>query len=95
MAIDLVGKDARFYFSNHGWEETLLLAQDYGWIPIDAPDDHWERFYFSNDGYVISARDAEALASSLRQALPHLPLQEHRHLQDFIDYCRKGEFRIE
>jgi len=95
MAIDLVQNSDRFYFSNHHWEETLLLAHAHGWVPLDAPSEAWERCYFSNDGHTISDRDAEALAAALMRALRSVPDSEKAHLQKFIAFCRKGGFRIE
>ncbi|MFN3386456.1 MAG: hypothetical protein ACK42Y_07685 [Candidatus Thermochlorobacter sp.] len=95
MAIDLVQNCERFYFSNHHWEETLLLAKEHGWLPLDAPALEWERCYFSNDGYTISDRDARTLADALTLALRSVPHSEKIHLQKFIAFCQKGGFRIE
>lgn len=95
MAIDLTRDSERFYFSNHHWEETLLLAKEHGWSPLDAPNAEWERCYFSSDGYTISDRDAHALADALTLALRAAPSSEKTHLQNFIAFCQKGGFRIE
>ncbi len=95
MAIDLVSASGRFYFSNHQWEETLLLAKDYGWTPLDAPDAPWERVYFSSGGSSISQRDAASLADALRRALPKQSDSEKLHLQQFIAFCNNGGFTIE
>ncbi|MCS7013382.1 MAG: hypothetical protein RMI34_06470 [Chloroherpetonaceae bacterium] len=96
MPIELVSiSGKRFYFSNHQWEETLLLAKEYGWMPLDAPAEPWERYYFSSDGYAISARDAEALAAALRLACRAVPSNEQAYLRQFIAFCQSGEFRVE
>jgi len=95
MAIELFSASDRFYFSNHHWEETLLLAKDYGWSPRDAPDEHWERRYFSSDGYTITQRDALTLADALERAFPKQPVVDKIQLQRFIAFCRNGSFTIE
>jgi deoxyinosine 3'endonuclease (endonuclease V) len=73
MPIELTRKSERFAFSNHQWEELLILAKDYGWIPQDAPDVDWERIYFASNGDTISERDALALAEALTRALQKQP----------------------
>lgn len=95
MPIELKRKSEQFAFSNHQWEETLLLAKESGWSPKDAPDENWERFYFASNGDVISARDSNALADSLEAALKKTSIIKQTQLREFISFCRRGDFRIE
>ncbi len=94
MPIELIRAHERFAFSNHQWEELLLLAKDYGWIPRDAPQDDWERAYFAADGNTISERDALALAEALGRALPKLSEPMRTHCTDFLNFCKRGAFQI-
>ena len=95
MPIELTRKSERFAFSNHHWEELLLLAKDYGWTPQDAPTADWERIYFSANGDTLSERDALALAEALTRALPKLPESTRTHYIDFLNFCKRGAFQIE
>ncbi len=95
MPIELTRKSERFAFSNHQWEELLLLAKDYGWIPQDAPQADWERVYFASNGDTISERDALALAEALARALPKLPDPTRTHYIDFLNFSKRGAFQIE
>jgi hypothetical protein len=95
MPIELIRSHERFAFSNHQWEELLLVAKDFGWKPQDAPHDDWERIYFASNGDLISERDAFALAEALRRALPKLPEPTRTHYLDFLNFSKRGAFRIE
>lgn len=96
MAIELINlAGQRFYFSNHQWEETLLLAKEHGWQPHDAPAEPWERYYFSSDGYTLSEQDARSLAKALATACRTLPPNDQAYLRKFIAFCEQGAFRIE
>lgn len=95
MPIELTRPRERFAFSNHQWEELLLFAKDRGWRPQDAPDENWERIYFAGDGEEISERDAIALADALQRARSELPESARAHYLAFIDFCKRGAFRIE
>jgi|GEM_PF-2101581 hypothetical protein len=95
MPIELTRKSERFAFSNHQWEELLILAKDYGWIPQDAPDVDWERIYFASNGDTISERDALALAEALTRALQKQPEPIRTHYIDFLNFCKRGAFQIE
>ncbi len=95
MPIELTRTHERFAFSNHQWEELLLLAKDYGWIPQDAPTADWERIYFSANGDTISERDALALANALASALPKLPEPMRTHCLDFLNFSKRSAFQIE
>ncbi|MCS6988349.1 MAG: hypothetical protein NZM06_02420 [Chloroherpetonaceae bacterium] len=95
MPIELIRDRERLAFSNHHWEELLLLAKDCGWRPQDAPDENWERVYFASNGDLISERDALALAEALQRALWLLPESTRPHYLRFIEFCKRGAFRIE
>lgn len=95
MPIELTRADERFAFSNHQWEELLLVAKDFGWKPQDAPHDEWERIYFASNGDVISERDALALAAALERALPKLSEPMRTLSSNFLNFCKRGAFRIE
>jgi hypothetical protein len=99
MPIELTPEPERghekFYFGNHEWEELLYAAKDNGWIPKDAPDENWERLYFSSDGNLVSARDASALAETLMRLAESSSPNEKKRLNEIAAFCRKGGFRIE
>lgn len=95
MPIELTRANERFAFSNHQWEELLLLAKDFGWKPQDAPREDWERIYFASNGDEISARDALALAEALARALPRFPEPTRAHFIEFLNFSKRGAFRIE
>lgn len=95
MPIELTRPHERFAFSNHHWEELLLIAKDFGWKPQDAPHDDWERIYFASNGDLISERDALALADALQRALPKLHEPMRTLSLDFLNFCKRGAFRIE
>jgi hypothetical protein len=75
MAFDLLGKAGSFRMSNSGWPELLAIAETYGWKPAGttAPKgvarSKWEGGYHTCDGQLISAGDAQALATAIDQAL--------------------------
>lgn len=95
MPIELTRPHERLAFSNHHWEELLLIAKDFGWKPQDAPHDDWERIYFASNGDLVSERDALALADTLRRALPKLPEPMRTLSSNFLNFCKRGAFRIE
>lgn len=70
-------------FSKQSWAKALELAALYGWKPLGTqpPSAHdfrllnaeWNGTYLSNDGQVVGAEDAFALAAALERSLPELP----------------------
>ena len=70
-------------FSRQTWAKALELAQLSGWKPLgtDAPWTHdpyelnadWSGTYMTNDGQVVKAEDACALAAALERSLDQIP----------------------
>jgi len=89
MGMDLMGAAGDFRFSSLCWVKLLELAHLYGWAPSGttlpgfeheglgylelAAGEVWDGHYDSNDGQVVSASDAAALAAALERALDDLP----------------------
>jgi hypothetical protein len=69
-------------YSRQFWGKALELAQIYGWRPAGTcPPRHidfyqlnaeWSGRYFTNDGQMVKAEDARALAAALERALDHI-----------------------
>lgn len=70
-------------FSRQTWAKALELARLSGWEPLgtDAPWTHdpyelnadWSGTYMTNDGQVVKAEDARALAAALERSLDQIP----------------------
>jgi hypothetical protein len=70
-------------FSRQFWAKALELARLYGWHPLGTrptpgldffkPDANWHGTYLTNDGQVVSAEDACALAAALERSLDDIP----------------------
>ncbi len=58
---------AYFHFNFVAWPKALELARFYGWEP-----EHDETYYHFNDGQVVSAADANNLATALERAVESL-----------------------
>jgi hypothetical protein len=80
MSFDLEGKGGHSRWSNAGWPEVLSLAESYGWKPAGtAPPKGVRRTkwngayddggYHTNDGQLVTAADAAALAEALQKGL--------------------------
>ena len=77
MGYDLTNSsDDAHQWKSIGWWYLLNLARHCGWKPAGtAPSDEcedpqsWDGNYFHNDGQVVTAPDASALADSLEQLL--------------------------
>jgi hypothetical protein len=91
MGMDLNGAGGYFRFNNVGWDKALELARLYGWMPsgTEVPAAlvaaaevarEWDGRYHSNDGQVVTAGDALALAAALETALDDLP--EHHVVEE-------------
>ena len=100
MGMDLSGAGGYFRWTNSGWRETLELAEQYGWQPIGtgAPRGtlkaEWSGSYFSNDGQLFYARDAQKMADALERALEGTE-NEDEAIREFIKFCREGSFRLD
>jgi hypothetical protein len=81
MSYELVNQptDLCRTFSRQFWAKALELAQFYGWKPQGTrPPSHfdfyelrteWDGRYFTNDGQMVKAEDARALAAALERSL--------------------------
>jgi len=86
MPMDLSNGTSEFGWAQWHWPKLLRLAQAHGWRPrgTTLPGDSggtWDRNYTSNDGQIVSAEDAAALADALEAALPHIP--DHDALAEY------------
>ena len=78
MPMDLSNGASEFEWEQWRWPKLLRLARAHGWRPrgTSLPNDsegRLDRNYTSNDGQIVSAEDAAALADALEAALPHIP----------------------
>ncbi len=85
MVFNLVGEDRLASMDAVVWEQAFFLAQRYGWNPAgteyapgfmyaaDIDLDDWDGRYLAPDGQVVTAADAEALASALAKAQRDIP----------------------
>lgn len=53
------------------WNTLFFIAQDYGWTPSGTIHDaiNWNGSYHRNDGQMVAAEDAAALARALHSVL--------------------------
>ncbi len=104
MGMDLSNRHGDgFRFTIFSWADMLDLAMTHGWKPQGTqpwePEDEydcswsggdpptWDGGYSSNDGQVVTASDSRNLADALQKAQPE-------KFEEFIQFCRQGEFRI-
>ena len=85
MSYDLVNRTTVLCrtFSRQFWAKALELGQLYAWHPggtrppshLDFPQlgAEWDGGYLTNDGQVVKAEDARALAAALERALEDIP----------------------
>ena len=70
-------------FSRQSWAKALELAQFYGWQPkgthpplifdVHGLNADWNGTYWTNDGQIVRAEDALALAQALQKSLDDIP----------------------
>jgi hypothetical protein len=70
-------------FSKQFWAKALELARMYGWRPLGTRPTpgidfsklgvDWPGTYLTNDGQIVSAEDAYALATALESSLDDIP----------------------
>jgi len=114
MGMDLSGAGGYFRWTASAWGKILDLAEQHGWqsVGTGAPrgtlKEDWSGSYFSNDGQLFYARDAQKLASALGRALEEIPTEKLKQdnsnwlftsegkesLRKFIIFCREGSFRL-
>ena len=79
MSYDLCNSNGdHVAFNLTGWEQVLKLAEMYGWrtagtLPPEDLDTEWDGDYFLNDGEVVTADDAKAIAEALTKAMDDIP----------------------
>jgi hypothetical protein len=75
MAFDFEGKTKSFRMSNSGWPEVLAIAEGYGWKPVGTKPPKgmkrgtWDGGYHTMDGQLVTAADAQALATAIDDAV--------------------------
>ena len=84
MSFELVNQSTEICrkFSRQTWAKALELARLYGWQPMGtrppaifdfyALNAEWNGTYLTNDGQVVRAEDARALASALERSLERI-----------------------
>jgi hypothetical protein len=108
MAIDLSNGNGEYWrFGHPAWAELLKLAYEYGWRPLgtvqdgylygdNSEDESWNgNNYVTNDGQLIPAEDASAIAGALEKAFEDV--LAHHQLgwgEELVDYFRAGALRI-
>ena len=102
MAFELTGKAQRtFRMSNSGWPELLAIAEEYGWKPAGTKPPKgmkggtWNGGYYTMDGQIVTARDAEALATAIDDAMKddfQRALKEGQQSQPATDSERQQAF---
>ena len=85
MSYDLVNSSLEISrkFSRQVWVKALELACSQGWMPLGTAPPYMHRFfeteadwsgtYLTNDGQIVTAEDARALASALERSLDKIP----------------------
>ncbi|MHC4179549.1 MAG: hypothetical protein ACYSWU_18715 [Planctomycetota bacterium] len=88
----------------HGWKPMGTQASDRG-PDFPRPED-WDGGYFTSDYQTVTVHDARNLADALERAIPDLPShpvsplerfggqEGPKHVREFINFCRAGEFVI-
>ncbi len=104
MGMDLSNRHGQsFRFTIFSWADMLDLAMSHGWKaqgtqPWEPEDEDdcswsggdpatWDGSYATNDGQVVTASDSHNLADVLERAQP-------KKFEEFVQFCRQGEFRI-
>ena len=82
MGMDLSGPAGDFWWDYFSWHKLLRVAERSGWRPVgtllpsermeEIPDGRWDGGYTSNDYQIVTAVDAEHLATALERALPDI-----------------------
>ena len=86
MAFDLFNEHGHhFRTGNRTWRKFITLAMMYGWQPAGTlrpeewdnyerlKDEEWEGDYLTNNGQIVAAQDALAMAVALEEALEEIP----------------------
>ncbi len=85
MSFELINQSTEICrkFSRQTWAKALELARLYGWQPrgtqppalfdFYALNAEWNGTYLTNDGQVVQAEDARALAAALERSLDRIP----------------------
>lgn len=94
MAMDISNGNGEYMrFSHFDWAELLKLAYEYGWQPAETELGGWDGNYTSNDGQLITAEDADAIADALERAFDDSPDNRRIWGEELVDYFRAGALR--
>lgn len=103
MTMELRGKGGYVSLSLGQWSDILIRANKHGWEPIGtripaSKDPKWEGGYCSNDGQLVVAVDARALAAALDRSLNckcKIPISLNRvRIKEMVRFGSRGNFRI-
>ena len=86
MGMSLQGVAGDFWWDTFSWVKLLRVAGRYGWRPAgttlshsdlaDMPGGRWDGNYTTNDGQIVTAEDARALAVALERAVQDVPSRD-------------------
>lgn len=99
MSMDLFSiKGVYFYLNNSDWATILKNAFDNGWKPqgtvrggLYEIDPKWDGNYFLNEGQWVEAEDAAKIANALERESNST---DNIYIKNFINFCRKGAFKV-
>jgi hypothetical protein len=96
MGMDLTNNRGEYFSINRaGWSKCLNTAFDFGWKPEGTEHEDyqdWDGNYTSNDGQVITAKDANALSGSLLEAA--LKRDAPKYLLDLAEFAKNTNIII-
>ena len=107
MGMDLRGCGRALCLPHWAWQELLGTAEQNGWKPVgteppNLPDGYespggWQGGYLTNDYQLVTTGDAQGIADGVASGLQaNAPLRYCRDstAEEFIQFCRSGEFCI-
>ena len=96
MGMDLYNNHGEYFYINRaGWRRFLDTAIDFGWKPEGTQHEDyqdWDGNYTSNDGQVITAKDANTLSGSLLEAALKRDLP--KYLFDLAEFMENRNITI-
>jgi hypothetical protein len=112
MSVSLYNQTHDGWVGSHmAWYCVLKLAEEFNWRRAGTRDPlqpgsgpGWKGSYALNNGQLVTAEDATALADALGRALSDttdapeegwlLSGEGRDHLRNLVGFCRQGSFRI-
>jgi hypothetical protein len=103
MTMELQGRGGWQSFTLSQWSDILIRANKHGWEPLGtriakSKDPKWEGGYCSNEGQLVVAVDARALAAALERSLKckcKIPKSLNPgRIKDMVRFSSRGNFRI-